>query len=300
MGQWQSQPLCTTPACIHAAANIFQNLHPQWETMDPCTDFGESKYMTSSSRGVATNATLVVCYGFKQHTATDLEGIFKLDRINKRIVQSILESPDHATAAGIRSTYLTSRGVSDDEENFELLRTAYQACMDPAVTAASIQPLTDFLGSINKTWPVTDFTSTVGSDYDGLFEATLKVEELGIAVFRENCDGMGGIPNPSEQPSDHKLIHACLPHPKLTKPDLKAYTDPAEVAKLAGLFAQLFQVVYPTWEKEAVMGLGEAVAAFEADVGKLLLSFNGQQVADDLTVSASKLSDREAQHLTRA
>jgi endothelin-converting enzyme len=42
MGQWQSQPVCTTLACIHAASYILQNLAPNWAEMDPCTEFDKS------------------------------------------------------------------------------------------------------------------------------------------------------------------------------------------------------------------------------------------------------------------
>jgi endothelin-converting enzyme len=43
MGQWHSQPTCMTPACIHAASHILQNLAPHWAEMDPCTEFDKSE-----------------------------------------------------------------------------------------------------------------------------------------------------------------------------------------------------------------------------------------------------------------
>lgn len=33
--------LCVTPQCINAAANILGNLHPNWESLDPCDKFDE-------------------------------------------------------------------------------------------------------------------------------------------------------------------------------------------------------------------------------------------------------------------
>lgn len=43
MGQSQSNPVCTTPACVHAAAQILKNLAPHWQQMDPCTEFDKSE-----------------------------------------------------------------------------------------------------------------------------------------------------------------------------------------------------------------------------------------------------------------
>ena len=148
----------------------------------------------------------MVCHGFKQHTPVDLESLSYAARDNKRMLMSIFESPNHAAAAGLRSTYLTTRGADHDEYNFDMLRTAYKTCMDTtAAKAAGSQPLTDFLISINETWPVTDFTSKVGSDYDGLLEATLMLEELGIPALRGACQGLSVLGNPWADPDKVSL-----------------------------------------------------------------------------------------------
>lgn len=44
MGQWQSQPVCTSPACVQAASSILRNLAPDWQQMDPCTEFDKSEW----------------------------------------------------------------------------------------------------------------------------------------------------------------------------------------------------------------------------------------------------------------
>jgi hypothetical protein len=49
MGQWQSQPVCTTPSCIHAASFVLKNLAPDWKKMDPCTDFDKSEQPSAHS-----------------------------------------------------------------------------------------------------------------------------------------------------------------------------------------------------------------------------------------------------------
>ena len=51
MGQWQSQPVCNAPACLHVASTILKNLAPNWAEMDPCTEFDKSKLPLNLSRG---------------------------------------------------------------------------------------------------------------------------------------------------------------------------------------------------------------------------------------------------------
>jgi endothelin-converting enzyme len=50
MGQWQSQPTCTTPACIQAASHVLSGLAPNWAQMDPCTNFDKSEQPPTSAR----------------------------------------------------------------------------------------------------------------------------------------------------------------------------------------------------------------------------------------------------------
>jgi len=42
--------LCLTPACVHASSEILYSLSPDYENVDPCTDFEE-----------------LVCGGWKEH-----------------------------------------------------------------------------------------------------------------------------------------------------------------------------------------------------------------------------------------
>jgi hypothetical protein len=159
----------------------------------------------------------VVCHGFKQHKPADMQSLSYAARDNRRILQTIFESPNHDAAVGIRSSYLRTRGADHDEHNFDMLHSAFKTCMDTAtVEAEGSKPLTDFIVSINETWPATDFTSKVGSDYDGLLKATLMLEELGIPTLHSNCQGLSILANPwasdkvclpSTSPQDRLLTH---------------------------------------------------------------------------------------------
>jgi hypothetical protein len=67
----------------------------------------------------------------------------------------------------------------------------------------------------------------------------------------------------------------------------KSYADPEQVKGLVAMYAQVYKMLYPAWEMESQMALAEAVAAFEVDVAKLLLTVDHSTT--DVTVCASKL-----------
>jgi len=73
--------------------------------------------------------------------------------------------------------------------------------------------------------------------------------------------------------------------PSLGRRNLTLYNENTEIQELVGNYAMLFKMLHPGWEDEAVMALAEAVVAFEADVGKLLLTFENQRVPGDIVVS---------------
>jgi endothelin-converting enzyme len=136
----------------------------------------------------------VVCYGAYEHNGDDSGTIPLVQKRTARILKKIFESTSHAEAAGFKSTLLTARN-NIDEANFDMLRTAYQSCMDTgAIAAAGIKPLNDLIVSVNKTWPVspTDLTSTLGADdLEGLHEAALLLAQHDIPVFYSACSGRG-------------------------------------------------------------------------------------------------------------
>jgi len=190
MGQWQSQPVCTTPACIHAASSILKNLNPDWAKIDACTNFDQSKSSIALKVVRESDPGSVVCYGAPEHFGEDNGPMGDMAKRTANILRKILESPNHATAAGVKSTFLTARSNSE-EQNFDMLRTVYQSCMDvDAMTALGTKPLTELIVSINKTWPVspTDLRTKVGqADFAGLQKASLFIEELGIPAFHSYC-----------------------------------------------------------------------------------------------------------------
>ncbi len=132
----------------------------------------------------------VVCYGAPEHFGENGGPMGDMSKRTSNILRKILESPNHAAAAGVKSTFLTARSNAE-ERNFDMLRTVYQSCMDTdAAAALGIEPLTELLVSINTAWPVspTDLKTRISrDDLVGLQKASLLVEELGIPAFHSYC-----------------------------------------------------------------------------------------------------------------
>ena len=132
----------------------------------------------------------VVCYGAPEHFGENGGPMGDMSKRTSNILRKILESPNHAAAAGVKSTFLTARSNAE-EQNFDMLRTAYQSCMDADGAAAlGIEPLTELLVAINTAWPVspTDLKTRISrADLVGLQKASLLVEELGIPAFHSYC-----------------------------------------------------------------------------------------------------------------
>jgi endothelin-converting enzyme len=134
----------------------------------------------------------VVCYGTFEHHGENGGTIDDVMSRNRNILRKILDSPNHETAAGIKSTMLQARG-NTEEFNFDMLRTQYQACMNTTTRAAAdISPLTDIIVSINRTWTVSpsDLGTPVGTaDLDEMHQAALSLEQMGVPIFHSLCGG---------------------------------------------------------------------------------------------------------------
>ncbi|EAQ84203.1 hypothetical protein CHGG_10607 [Chaetomium globosum CBS 148.51] len=240
MGQWQSSPVCTTPACVHGASYVLQNMAPNWEEMDPCTEFDK-----------------MVCYGAYEHNGDDSGTFPVVQKRTARILKKIMESSSHAEAAGFKSTLLVARN-NIEESNFDMLRTAYQSCMDTdAIAAAGIKPLNDLIVSVNKTWPVppTDLETSLGSrDIDGLREAALLLAQYDIPVFYSACSGRG-------EPVMPDFLDAVYLQNNLT-----SYFDEAKMKAYSGMLRDVFRISYPNLNNKTATALGAAVVGFEIDL----------------------------------
>jgi endothelin-converting enzyme len=130
-----------------------------------------------------------MCYGTYEHSGVGGSVQDDIDKRTQNILRKILESNSHADAVGVKST-LVGRSNAD-EYNFDMLRGAYQACMDlDTIQAAGVTPLTNLITTIDNAWPVSaeDLKTKLSpADFAGLHKATLAVEQLGVNVFHALC-----------------------------------------------------------------------------------------------------------------
>ncbi|KAM7187779.1 endothelin-converting enzyme [Naviculisporaceae sp. PSN 640] len=131
--------LCLTPACLKMGAEYAKNLSPNHASLDPCTDFEE-----------------LVCGGWRDnHTlrpeqgGTDTLGVMHevvLDQLRK-IVEG--PYPGESSHSHFSPRNLEAPAMSLDEQNFNKLQRAYNACMDePAIEALGVKPIVDILDGL--------------------------------------------------------------------------------------------------------------------------------------------------------
>ncbi|KAK2806127.1 hypothetical protein FQN51_008081 [Onygenales sp. PD_10] len=111
--------LCLTADCIHAASYYLKNIHPDYENIDPCTNFDE-----------------YACGGWYEQydIPSDAASVSTLDTVSDQaltMLHHILEAPQS----------------NSTDENFAKLKAGYDACMDEEtldkIGAAPLQELLD-------------------------------------------------------------------------------------------------------------------------------------------------------------
>lgn len=144
----------------------------------------------------------MVCYGAFENDGDNGGTFADLQGRTDRIIRKILESSNTVQATDFKSTLLTARSANANaaEDNFDMLKTAYDDCMDTtALGKAGVTPLTNLIVSINELWPVspTDLKSTIKpAAYDKLHAAVLALEQLGIPIFHDHCSEQPVMPDP--------------------------------------------------------------------------------------------------------
>ncbi|KAL2265836.1 hypothetical protein VTJ83DRAFT_6936 [Remersonia thermophila] len=249
MGQWQSQEVCNTPACIHASSMILKTLAPNWRDFDPCTEFDK-----------------MVCYGTFEHHGIDSDTSTAIGIRTRNLLRQIIESDNHGEAAGVKSTFLKRRATNADEESFEMLRDAYAACMDgDTIQLLGASPLAQVVDNINAVWSAN--ASTLNrrlseSDYEGLHAANILVSAYGVGAFYGYCDGESPV---IPDPLNTRTGRVCFTLPSTYQRNLSAYADPATMSAYANNVAAVLRLVMPGTSAKTALSLAEAAVNFEAE-----------------------------------
>ncbi|KAE8421745.1 hypothetical protein BDV36DRAFT_280350 [Aspergillus pseudocaelatus] len=153
--------ICESPECVHAASEILYNLDPNYDQINPCTDFDQ-----------------YVCGGWRErHDMRPDQGAIFAGTMMSETAQTRLRH------------LLSSSKPSEpaDSNNFEKLKAAYTACMDETtVTKWGSKPLDNMLAEFEKIYS-RDSTSLRGSNTD-LTKAILYLMESGVEALSDDRD----------------------------------------------------------------------------------------------------------------
>ncbi|KAI1088361.1 Metalloprotease [Rostrohypoxylon terebratum] len=235
--------VCLTDVCIKASSTLYSNLSPNFQNIDPCTNFEE-----------------LICGGFKQRYAlSEIASTFNeatlLTDTNYIFMKNILEAPFDASLGS---------NPSVDEMNFEKLVKGYNTCLNTtAITELGVQPLVTFLDNITETFPVTasEFKSnqTFGpSDYKSFSETVAHLFQYGISPFFT----LSTILDPFNPDTYIPVIYPAGP-----LIGASVFADNETLAAYEKVVAQTFAKILPTDEsRSAAEELAHEVVELEANV----------------------------------
>ncbi|OJD16659.1 hypothetical protein AJ78_03211 [Emergomyces pasteurianus Ep9510] len=134
--------ICLSPECVHASSSLLHNLHPNPDSIDPCTNFNQ-----------------LACGGFYEaDIPSDESFISTLGKVSDQAqmtLRHVLEAPS------------TSR-----DENFIMLKTSYDACMDEkALEKIGAAPLQELVHSIELE----------DGNKNSLTDALIALSEIGVS-----------------------------------------------------------------------------------------------------------------------
>ncbi|KAH8907243.1 zincin [Coniochaeta sp. PMI_546] len=248
--------LCLTPACVHVASELLYNLSPDYKNIDPCTDFDK-----------------FVCDGWRDRhdlrpDQGSLNSFSQIADSNNMVLRHILEAPypdasDHSFFSPMRLTITTG---NIDQDNFNELQRAYNACMAiDAIKQVGITPLQDLLGKLSRILTIDDAAFGTGAQVQGkdakdISDAILFLEQLNIPHFVSL-----GVGSDDKNP-DTQVVFAG-PRYGVGLPSPTYYSDKDTVSSYQSAMAQVLKGVLPNpAARKAVDKLAAAVVLLESKI----------------------------------
>ncbi|CAI7598541.1 unnamed protein product [Penicillium discolor] len=221
----EAPPLCQSQECIHAASEILYNLDPNYENIDPCTDFDQ-----------------YVCGGWRErHDMRPDQG-------------SIFAGTTMAENAQTKLRHILERTEapqSSDADNLKKLKAAYDACLDEAtVNERGSKPLTNVLDELKTIYPAK--AGLVKGAQDQLTSALLYLANAGVEALASS-----GV-TPDDRDPDNVVIMVSPPR-EIGLPAREYYNNTKTVADYTTVLKQVVRgLVGDGFDKTA-----EDVVAFE-------------------------------------
>ncbi|KAI1846488.1 hypothetical protein JX266_007385 [Neoarthrinium moseri] len=194
------------------------DLSPDYQSIDPCTNFDQ-----------------LVCQGWQARhdipeDRSSSSTLSLMAEEGQTTIRHILEGsyPGQSKHSSFSPMRLASVVASTDEENFNVMKVAYNACInETAIKQVGVQPLVDLIREVAEVFPVVDGSDTANEvlgkdDYARLSDTILLLEKWGVSTFEELGTGAddkdpelviiqaspGGISLPSPEYYDDKdTIH---------------------------------------------------------------------------------------------
>ncbi|KAH8670454.1 hypothetical protein BGZ60DRAFT_430891 [Tricladium varicosporioides] len=262
-----------TPACVHAASEILYNLSPKYKDIDPCDNFEE-----------------LVCGGWdERHDLRPDQGDAFTGTImsenSQMLLRHILEAPypEDSKHSSFSPAMLVTSLSSIDQQNFNKLRDAYNACMDEeTIKKAGIAPLKEILKQVADMFPVEQGTSQ--DEHKGLSDTILFLAKLGVTSFVSF--GVGA----DDKDPDTVVVVASPPW-SIGLPAKDYYSDDYVVKKYQDTLSQIIDRIHPgdaAKYARSVVELEKKLAASSPDAEDM----------NDVTKYYNPMSLKEADALT--
>ncbi|TVY92492.1 Endothelin-converting enzyme, partial [Lachnellula willkommii] len=247
-GKPSKAKVCLTPACVHASSEILYNLSPEYKNIDPCTNFEElvcggwdERHDLRPDQGDAFTGTIMV-------------------EASQMLLRHILEAPypDDSKHSSFSPAQLLGPLSSVDEQNFDKLQDAYNACMDEdTIKKDGLKPLVELLHQIADMFPVTEsafgkpITSADSKSLSETLNLLLKYEISALVSVGAGAD---------DKDPDTVVVQASQPY-RIGLPAKDYYEDKAVVKTYQNMLEETIELIHPknttahtTWMKYTGFG----------------------------------------------
>ncbi|KAJ5132423.1 Peptidase M13 neprilysin [Penicillium atrosanguineum] len=203
----QAPAFCDSPQCIHAASEILNNLDPNYEDINPCTNFDQ-----------------YVCGGWRElhDMRSDQGSIFAgtiMEENSQTKLRHILEQSEAPD--------------SSDDENFKKLKLAYDACLDEStVRSRGSKPLDEMLAKLQGIYPTKG--GLVSGSQHHLTSALLYLMKSGVEALVSS-----GV-TPDDRDPDNVVIMVTPPR-EIGLPAIEYYNNTELVAHYTAVMKEVLQ-----------------------------------------------------------
>ncbi|KAK0737918.1 endothelin-converting enzyme [Schizothecium vesticola] len=263
-----SSNICTTPACVHASSEILYNLSPNYKDIDPCTDFEE-----------------LVCGGWRErHDLRPDQGDAFTGTImaenSQLLLRHILEAPYPKSSrhSFFSPMQLAPASHSVDEDNFDKMTSAYQACLDEeTIKKVGVAPLAKIVDEIKSVYPAS------AQSENSLSETILLLARYGVS-------GLVASGTSADDTNPDVVVVFVSPPWEIGLPSKERYEDDALVKKYEAVVVEVLSQLSPDEKKETLA----AVVDFEK---KLAAASPSAEDRQDITKSYHPMSLGDASRL---